>query len=138
MSIAVPEFTRQTSAVNPPERSLTSVDAAPVVMKSRPQTLLAIPVGALIALTVHFFIPKREPVSPTNFYPILLTVMLGLGLIGAVVQRFSLRLRRWIRNMCPILGVATVAAALWELVTSCLGLLPLPYFPGPEGVIASL
>jgi NitT/TauT family transport system permease protein len=42
------------------------------------------------------------------------------------------------RNKTPILGVVTVTAGIWELVTSCLGLLPLPYFPGPEGVFGSM
>src|SRR5207302_8478468 len=46
--------------------------------------------------------------------------------------------RSWMRHMCPMLGVATMTAGIWELATSCLGLLPLPYFPGPEGVFGSM
>jgi NitT/TauT family transport system permease protein len=116
-----------------------AVQAPPaVVIKSRPQTLLAVPVAAGIGLAIHFFVPKSEPVSPTNFYPIVVSVMFGLGLAGVVAQQFSLPLRRWMRMMCPILGVAVLTAALWELTTTCLGLLPLPYFPGPEGVMAAL
>ena len=42
------------------------------------------------------------------------------------------------QHKTPILGVATVMAGMWELVTLCLGLLPLPYFPGPEGVFGSM
>src|SRR4029077_11305605 len=51
---------------------------------------------------------------------------------------FFLPFRRWMREMCPILGVATMTVGLWELATYGSGLLPLPYFPGPEGVIGSL
>jgi sulfonate transport system permease protein len=107
-------------------------------MKTRPQTLLAVPVGACIALAIHFFVPKREIVPPTHYYPLVLTVMLGLGVLGAALHPFFAGLRKWMRRMCPILGVATMTAGIWELVTSCLGLLPLPYFPGPEGVFGSM
>lgn len=110
----------------------------PAVVKPRPQTLLAVPVGACIALAIHFLVPKREFVPPTHYYPLILTVMLGLGVLGAALFPFFARLQKFMRHKCPILGVATMAACLWELCTSCLGLLPLPYFPGPEGVLASL
>ena len=111
---------------------------APPVLKSRPQTLLAVPVAAAIGLAVHYFVPKSEPVFPTHFYPIFLSVMFGLGIAGALAQIFFPRLRRWMRKMCPILGAVVLTATLWELATTCLGLLPLPYFPGPEGVMAAL
>jgi NitT/TauT family transport system permease protein len=111
---------------------------APPVVKSRPQTLLAVPVGALIALAVHFLVPKTHLVPPTHFYPLVLSIMLGAGLVGTALYPFFPGLRRWMRQMCPVLGVATVTVAVWELITSCLGWLPLPYFPGPEAVLGSL
>ena len=76
--------------------------------------------------------------ATTHYYPTLLAIVLVLGLIAAGVQVFSSRLRNWMVQMCPILGVAVFAMAMWQLVTSCLGLLPMPYFPGPEGVMAAL
>ena len=108
------------------------------VFKSRPQTLLAVPVAAAVGLAVHYFVPKSEPLAGTNYFPTFLQVMLVLGVIGAVAQNFSEGLRRWMRQMCPILGIAVVTTAVWELITTCLGLLPLPYFPGPEGIMAAL
>ncbi len=108
------------------------------VGRSRPQTLLAVPIGACIALAIHYFVPKREPLDPTHYYPLLLWVILGLGVLGAALHPFFSGLRRWMRQMCPMFGAAAILVAIWELITSCLGLLPLPYFPGPEAVIASL
>ena len=107
-------------------------------IKSRPQTILAIPVGASIALAIHFFVPRSEPLLASHYYASLLMAALAFGLLLAVLQIFSQAIRRWMRHMCPILGVTILTAGLWELVTSCLGLLPLPYFPGPEGVLACL
>jgi sulfonate transport system permease protein len=104
----------------------------------RPQTFLAIPVGAAAALSIHFFVPPMEDPPATHFYPIVLFVMLGFGLLGAGLYPLSARVRQWMRQMCPILGAAILALGLWELVTSCLGWMPLPYFPGPEAVVAAL
>ncbi|MBA3607318.1 MAG: ABC transporter permease subunit [Chthoniobacterales bacterium] len=112
--------------------------AAVTRRRMRPQTLLAVPVGAGIALLIHYFVPKIEEVPLTNYYPILLFTALGLGLVGAAAQVFLPRLRNWMVRMCPILGMAVFALAIWQLVTSSLGLLPMPYFPGPEGVMAAL
>src|SRR5215469_2545136 len=80
--------------ISAPQRAVAeSAFATPAIVKSRPQTWLAVPVGACIALAIHFFVPKREPVVPTHYYPLLLFVMLGLGLLGAGLYPFSGGLR---------------------------------------------
>ena len=139
MNTSVEELQQQTAIVSRARQpSATTAPVSPAAAKTRPQTLLAIPVGACIALAIHFLVPKQEPVAPTHYYPVLLFVMLGLGLLGAALYPFLEGLRKWMRHMCPMLGVATMTAGIWELATSCLGLLPLPYFPGPEGVFGSM
>src|SRR5438128_8109689 len=139
MNTSVEELQPQTAIVSRAQRpGAETLFVAPPVVKTRPQTLLAVPVGACIALAIHFFVPKREVVPPTHYYPLILSVMLGLGVLGAALHPFFAGVRGWMRRRCPIFGVATMTVGLWELVTSCLALLPLPYFPGPEGVLASL
>ena len=139
MSTTVEELRPQTGTVSRvPQPAAETVFVTPPVVKTAPQKLLAVPVGACIALAIHFFVPKREPVAPTHYYPLLLLIMLGLGLLGAALYPFFAGLRKRMRHLCPLLGVVAVTAGIWELVTSCLGLLPLPYFPGPEGVFGSM
>src|SRR5262249_9838339 len=139
MNTSLEELQQQTAIVSAPQRpGAETAFATRAIIKSHPQKLLAVPVGASIALAIHFFVPKREPVSPTHYYPLLLFVVLGLGLFGAALYPFFPRVRKFMRHRTPILGVATIMAGMWELVTSCLGLLPLPYFPGPEGVFGSM
>ena len=123
-------------AASPPAMALAT--AAVTKKRMRPQTLLAVPTGAGIALLIHYFVPKIEEVPLTNYYPILLFIALGLGLVGAAFYPFLDGLRKWMRQMCPILGAALALLGIWELVTYCLGWMPLPYFPGPEGVAAAL
>ena len=139
MNTSVEKLHPQTAIVSRAQKpSAKTALVSPPVAKTRPQTLLAVPVGACIALAIHFLAPKREPVAPTHYYPLLLFIVLGLGLLGAALYPFFQALRKWMRHMCPMLGVATMTAGIWELATSCLGLLPLPYFPGPEGVFGSM
>src|SRR6266536_1522612 len=104
MSVTLQEVGGQTPVATAAQQRAETVFTAPRVMKSRPQTLLAIPVAASVALAVHFFVPKTQVVPPTHFYPIILVVMLGLGFAGSAIQPFSLRLRLCVRRMCPILG----------------------------------
>ena len=139
MSSAVEEFHPQPAA--PPNDGLLPVDARatpPSLRKARPQTFLALPVAAAISLSIHFFVQKKEIVLTSNYYPIFLFALLGFGILLALLHPFLSKLRKWMRRMCPIFAVATLTLGIWELVTTCLGLLPLPYFPGPEGVLGSM
>lgn len=139
MELTVPlETTRSTrpTETDSPNRSPNS--PPPGLLRTRPQTLLVLPIAALIGLAIHFFGPRVGVLPTTHYYPILLVIALALGLIGAGAQAFFPRLRNWMVRMCPILGVAVFAMAVWQLITTCLGLLPMPYFPGPEGVMAAL
>ena len=139
MSASVDGLSPQPAIVSKAPRAAAET---PVVtrraVKARPQTLLAVPVGACISLAIHYFVPKHEVVPPTNYYPTLLFIVLGWGVLGAALYPFSHRLRIWMRHMCPMLGVVTLALGIWELITTCFELLPLPYFPGPEGVFHSM
>jgi len=47
-------------------------------------------------------------------------------------------LRRWMRHMWPIFTAAILSIGFWDIITSGLRLLPLPYFPGPAAVLRSL
>jgi NitT/TauT family transport system permease protein len=138
MSTVIEENAPAAPAIRMTQLSGRVTAPSPSATKSRPQTLLAIPLAAAIGLAVHYFVPKSEPVLPTHFYPTFLSLMFCLGVAGVIGQMFSSPLRRWMRQMCPILGVAVLAAAVWEFVTTCMGWLPLPYFPGPEAVMAAL
>ena len=139
MNTSVEELDPQSATVSRGRRpSGETALITPQVMKTPAQKLLAVPMGACVALAIHFFVPKKEVVPSTHYYPLILTVILGLGVLGAAIYPFSAHLRKFMRNKSPILGVATVTVGMWELATSCLGLLPLPYFPGPEGVLSSM
>ncbi len=87
---------------------------------------------------VHGCVSRKEPAQDTHSYWILLGVVLAVSVGLSVIQRFWLGLRRWMREMCPIVAAAVVLLTLWELITSGFRLLPLPYFPSPAGVLQSL
>src|SRR5439155_1330516 len=55
-----------------------------------------------------------------------------------VAQIWWPALRRWMHHMCPIIAGAFLLLCVWEVITSGFRLLPMPYFPGPAGVLQSL
>jgi len=111
---------------------------SPAAPRARVRTLLAIPVAASVALVVHLFVSKNQPAPETHSYSAFLGSILLSGVLAAAVQSFSSHLRRWMRHMGPIIAAAVSLACFWEVITSGLRLLPLPYFPGPAGVLQSL
>jgi NitT/TauT family transport system permease protein len=100
--------------------------------------VIAVPLAAGAALLAHYFIPDRELSPETGLYPRLLAVLLGVSLVAAAVQGFWPALRRWLRHNAPLVAAATLLVVAWELITVKLAWMPLPYFPGPEGVLQSL
>ena len=102
------------------------------------RNLLAVPLATSLALIIHFFVSQKEAPVDSHSYTVLLGVILGTSSVAAAVQPLWKGLRRWLRDMCPILAVAVLALCFWEVITSGLRLLPLPYFPSPAGVLQSL
>jgi NitT/TauT family transport system permease protein len=106
--------------------------------KARGVTLLVIPLATAIALVVHWLVSKNEPPVDTRSYSLFLASIFGVSLAAALVQPFWSALRLWMAHMCPIIAAAVLLLCGWEVITSGLRLLPLPYFPGPATVLQSL
>jgi NitT/TauT family transport system permease protein len=102
------------------------------------RTSFAVPVAAALALALHMFVSKREPPAETSSYTLFLSIILGTALAAVIIQRFWSGLRRWMRHMSPIFAAAILFLCLWEVITSGLRWLPLPYFPSPAGVLQSM
>ena len=101
-------------------------------------TILAVPVAATVALTIHRLIAKNEPVADTRTFTLFLSCVLITFVAAGLVQPFWSGLRRWMAQMCPILAAAVGLLSAWELITTGFRLLPLPYFPSPASVLQSL
>lgn len=102
------------------------------------QSLIPLPLACVAALAIHFAVKNNDPEPNTTSYAILLGGVLGLGIILSFLQFVSGALRRWMEHMCPIIAAAIGSLAVWELVTSGLRWLPLPYFPSPASVLRTL
>jgi len=102
------------------------------------RTLLMFSLAVAVALAVHLFVSKKEPALETRSYTVFLCAVLATALLTAPAQLRWKGLRRWRQNMHPILTAAALLLCFWEIITSGLRLLPLPYFPGPAKVLQSL
>ena len=101
-------------------------------------TLTAVPAAVLVAFGVHLWAGKQLPAVEVRSYSIVLGIIFLLSLLAAALQWAWPYGRSWMRHMAPILAAAVLGLALWETVTSGLRWLPMPYFPGPSGVLQSL
>lgn len=106
--------------------------------KLRAATLYAIPVATAIAFAVHAWASTNELPVETRHYYFLLGAIMGLSVLIGILQPFLAGLRRWMQNTCPIIAVAILMLAAWEMITAGLRWLPMPYFPSPAGVLQSL
>jgi NitT/TauT family transport system permease protein len=122
-------------------RTIDSSDAVKVVAAEKRHStaaLLTVPTAAAVALAVHLAISKNEPLHESHIYTIFLGSFFAGAIAAAVTQRWWLALRVRIRRLRPIFTMAILLLVAWEVITSGLRLLPLPYFPSPAGVLQSM
>lgn len=100
--------------------------------------LAALPIATLVALGVHFLIGEREPAADPRSYTVFLLAILGLSTTATAIQAFWRGLNRWMLHTCPLLAGGVLALTLWQVITTGVRLLPLPYFPSPAAVLQSL
>ncbi|HKR54269.1 MAG TPA: ABC transporter permease subunit [Chthoniobacterales bacterium] len=121
------------------ETVVISTPKAPPVSVAASLLTLSIFAGAVaLALVVHLIVSRNEPPLETRFYAIFLGSVLAIAVITAPAQLVWPRLRQFRQNLHPILTAAALLLCLWEIITSGVRLLPLPYFPGPAKVLHSL
>jgi NitT/TauT family transport system permease protein len=115
------------------------VAAVPAARWSLRPFVVALPVlAATLALALHLGLPSRQSPEPTTLYPRLLIVVAGAAVLLALVQWLWPWFAARYRPRAPLLAVAILLVAAWDLITLKLALLPLPYFPHPELIIRSL
>ena len=102
------------------------------------RALLPIPLTIALGLAVHWLVSKQELPDDTQLYTKFLSCALGAAVVMAVVQIFWGWLRRWLHDTGPIVAAVFVLLSVWETITTGLRWLPMPYFPGPPGVLQSL
>ena len=103
----------------------------------RMRTLIALPLSVAIAGAVHWWAEKKQTMPEPAYYKFLGIVFVCAIVLG-IAQRFSPGIRRWVEHNFPIFAATIGLLALWEVVTSGLRWLPLPYFPGPGAVLRSM
>jgi len=110
-------------------------------------------ITAAITLTIHRTLTNHQNAVPSGvFARFLIGVMIAFTLIG-FTQRFWRKtkstwrnfiwaaisnLLHWFVSAAPIVAAGMLVLCSWELVTLKFNWLPLPYFPGPDGVLQTL
>ena len=132
--------------------------AAPTITRTPTRTGAAVlaflpAIAAAVALVVHRTLPNGQNADPTRLYPRLLIVAIvgsiALGLTQRLWRRrplsprnfiyaVPLNLLAWCVRSAPILAAGILLLCAWDLITLKFNWMPLPYFPGPDGVLQTL
>jgi NitT/TauT family transport system permease protein len=102
------------------------------------KAVLAVPIACGVALAVHLALAAKQSAIEARSFTILLVLVLGLNLCALGLQLFWVPVRRWLAHICPIIALSVLTLCVWEVITTGLHWLPLPYFPGPAAVLQSL
>ena len=94
-------------------------------------------VFAAASLLIHQILPNRQISQTTHSYQIALCIFLASGPVMGLLYFLVPSGRRWLAETAPIFAMAIGLTAIWNLITLKCALLPLPYFPGPDAVIAA-
>jgi NitT/TauT family transport system permease protein len=130
-----------------PEASTPTPRRAAVPSGLASTAVLSLAVAVLVALAVHLFLPngQRPSVSWVNAlppwlhpYPAALEGLLAAAALLAAAQWAWRPLRAWTLHNAPLAAGAVVLFCVWELFTLKLNWMTLPYFPGPDAVLAAL
>jgi NitT/TauT family transport system permease protein len=104
-------------------------------------------VAAAAALALDLWLPNRQlpPMSWTDAlppwrhpYPLLLQALAAAALVVALVQWAWPAARPWARHHAPLWAGLAVAFGVWDLMTLKLNWMRLPFFPGPDAVLAGI
>ncbi|HVV00096.1 MAG TPA: ABC transporter permease [Verrucomicrobiae bacterium] len=96
-----------------------------------------LPLATVAALVANKIICS-EPTHESRLYALFLEGVLGLSILALVLWATCPPVKSWLRHMGPILAAGVALLGVWQVVTSGLHLLPMPYFPGPERVLGSM
>lgn len=124
------------NAVQPPVDTVEN--AGSPVRNSWWPVFAAVPSAIVIALFVHWFAAKQEPPGETELYTYFLVSLLFVSVAGLALQSFWRSFRDWTGPVCGLVAAAFLFLAGWELATSGLHCLPMPYFPSPAAVLQSM
>jgi NitT/TauT family transport system permease protein len=139
-----------TSDATTREETPANVDSVAPVAPSRERRRLdalaplSLCVAGAIALTLHKLVPNGQNADPTRLYPRLLLVVIVAGLLLAIVRLVApkrglvARALDWCVRTAPIVAAGVLLLCAWDLITLKLNWMPLPYFPGPDGVLQTL
>jgi NitT/TauT family transport system permease protein len=104
--------------------------------------VLAAPVLAAVALTLHQLLPSRHDALPTaGLYTLLLQVLLAAALLMAALHWAWRPLRGWAGYYGPLIALAIGWLCVWDLCTLKLLWLPrtyLVYCPAPDHVLQGI
>ena len=96
-------------------------------------SVLATVAGFAVALAIHFLIPNVQEVDGRVYRSLLAALIVGYGLYGIIVAKNSERREAYVERVKFRFAMGIVLA-VWDVLSTKTGILPLPFFPGPAQI----
>ncbi|KYH28162.1 MULTISPECIES: ABC transporter permease [Clostridium] len=105
-------------------------------MKNKSNFRMVLPmITLLIAISVSKFVPDKLAIYKTTFWiPVLIGILVIILLLNIVSLKNS-TLHHKLEEKSPLISAGILLLCLWEVLTSKLTILPMPYFPAPGQVV---
>jgi NitT/TauT family transport system permease protein len=87
---------------------------------------------------IHQFLANHQTAVNTSYYSVLLLIITVIYLLLALLSYRYEKLSTILIDKAPLIAAVFILMGIWETVTLKYDLLPLPYFPDPGKILASL
>ncbi|MCD2348519.1 ABC transporter permease [Clostridium guangxiense] len=95
-------------------------------------------VSAIIAICISKLVPDGLTAYGTKFWIPFLIILLVVFVIINIISLINKKVFTKLNEKAPIMSVLILILSFWEILTSKLAILPLPYFPAPGQVIDAI
>ncbi|WP_052361075.1 ABC transporter permease [Geminisphaera colitermitum] len=95
------------------------------------------PAALGVALAVHFLWETDGFTDPDPLYGrLLFAALLAWG--GALAAGVLVAgVKSWVSHYGPLFSAGALLVVIWEILTAKAGVLPMPYFPGPDRILST-
>jgi NitT/TauT family transport system permease protein len=91
-----------------------------------------------LALFLNLFIPDENSFIVSYYYATFLIVLTGMLIILGILGLWVKKIFSKIVELAPLISVALVFLIVLDLVAAKFGLLPKPFYPGPDKILSSI
>lgn len=88
----------------------------------------------LLLIVFNYELPNKQRFTSTTAYMAVLILLTAIYIVAIILSHKQKRIYEKVKEKVPLLSAVFISIGIWDILTSKLNILPLPYFPGPDKV----